>query len=122
MKKTYLLLAAILLIASNCSKDDSDEPKTFESNLIGTWIEKYPELFDGISDTIVFTDQSLVKKHIIFDGWRYSATSDTIIFQKNEETRKFQYSITNEKELTIYNFIDRLITQDVKNMQFIKIE
>lgn len=122
MKKTYLLLAAILLIASNCSKDDSDKPKTFESNLIGTWIEKYPELFDGISDTIVFTDQSLVKKHIIFDGWHYSATSDTIVFQKDEKTIKCAYAIINENEMTIFNFIDRTITSEVKNMQFIKIE
>lgn len=119
--KIYLLLFPFLLFASSCTKDETTENTIANNNLIGTWVEKNPELFDGISDTIVFTSELLVQKHVIFDGWRYSATTDTIFFQKNGKEIKCAYTISNEKEMTIYNFIDRLTTQDVKNILFIRI-
>ena len=111
-----------LLIASNCSKECIEGEQVFDNKLVGTWIEKYPEMFDGIMDTIVFTKYGLVKKHIVFDGWCYSAISNTIIFGKDGKEIKCAYSISNDDELTIYNFIDRLETTDVKDMQFVRIE
>lgn len=111
-----------LLIASNCSKEFIEGYLVLDNKLVGTWIEKNPEMFDGIMDTIVFTKDALVKKHIVFDGWCYSAISDTIVFGKDGKEIKCAYTISNDNELTIYNFIDRLITQDVKNMQFVRIE
>ncbi|MBO4602087.1 MAG: hypothetical protein J5651_02880 [Salinivirgaceae bacterium] len=119
--KIQLLLFPFLFLALSCAKDETAENTVVNNNLIGTWREKNPELFDGISDTIVFTSELLVQKHIIFDGWRYSATSDTIFFHKDGNEIKCAYTISNRKEMTIYNFIDRLITQDVKNIQFIRI-
>ena len=117
-----IILISLCFVLFSCSKNDDVTLLENDNKLVGTWIEKNPELFDGIMDTIVFTKYGLVKKHIVFDGWCYSATSDTIAFRKDEKTIKCAYTITNDDELTIYNFIDRLITQQVKNMQFVRIE
>ena len=122
MNMNKIILISLCLVLFSCSKNDDDTPLENDSKLVGTWIEKYPEMFDGIMDTIVFTKDALVNKHIIFDGWCYSATSDTIVFGKDGKEIKCAYTISNDNELTIYNFIDRLITQDVKNMQFVRIE
>jgi len=99
-----------------------------ESRLTGTWAEKYPELWDGISDTIVFTDNFKVEKHIYFDGWNYNKMNDsTILFQNDNPTLRrhygfFNFEFLNDKEIVIYNFLDRKITSVVKNIHFIKIE
>ena len=67
MKKILLLaFASILLVA--CEKDEKEFSKN-ETNIIGTWVETYPELFDGVSDTIAFAKDSLINKNnvILFD-------------------------------------------------------
>ena len=122
MNMNKIILISLCLAFFSCSKNDDDTLLQNDSKLVGTWIEKNPEMFDGIMDTIVFTKDALVKKHIVFDGWCYSAISDTIVFGKDGKEIKCAYTISNDNELTIYNFIDRLITQDVKNMQFVRIE
>ena len=122
MNMNKIILISLCLALFGCSKNDDHTLLQNDSKLVGTWIEKNPEMFDGIMDTIVFTKDALVKKHIVFDGWCYSAISDTIVFGKDGKEIKCAYTISNDNELTIYNFIDRLITQDVKNMQFVRIE
>ena len=117
-----IILISLCFVLFSCSKNDDVTLLENDNKLVGTWIEKNPELFDGIMDTIVFTKYGLVKKHIVFDGWCYSAISNTIIFGKDGKEIKCAYSISNDDELTIYNFIDRLETTDVKDMQFVRIE
>jgi hypothetical protein len=120
MKMINLLLTmSVFMIGLGCSED---EPEPSKDKIIGTWIEKNPELFDGISDTIVFTEDASIKKHFYFDGWSYNTSSDTISFQKDETIRKFLYSTAKENEMVIYNFIDRSITSQVKDIQFTKIK
>ena len=115
----FLLTISVCMIGFGCSKDEAEPSK---DEIIGTWIEKNPELFDGISDTIIFSEESLVKKHSYFDGWSYTTSTDTISFQKDEMTKKFLYSTANDNEMIIYNFIDRSITSQVKDIQFTKIK
>ncbi len=115
-----LIVSAVFFFGLGCTSDD---PKPASKDKItGTWIEKNPELFDGVSDTIVFTEDALIRKHFYFAGWSYSTSSDTISFQKEETIKKFTYSTEKENEMVIYNFIDRLITSQVKDIPFIKIE
>ncbi len=97
-----------------------------ESRLTGTWAEKFPELWDGISDTIVFTDDFKVEKHFTLDGWNYNIMSDsTIIFQN--ESYRFKVSghelkFIDDEEIIIGNFFQRSISAVVKDIHFIKIE
>ena len=120
MKMINLFVAiSVFMIGFGCSKEDSEPSK---NKIAGTWIETNPELFDGISDTIVFKDDLSVKKHFYFDGWQYVASTNTISFQKGDVIKRFTYSTPNENEMVIYNFIDRSITAEVKNIQFTKIQ
>ncbi|HOA46504.1 MAG: hypothetical protein BWX65_00709 [Bacteroidetes bacterium ADurb.Bin057] len=120
--KTKLLLAIILLFSISCSKNEIGKEQILKDKFIGTWVETNPDLYDGISDTIIFNEKSLVEKHFYFDGWNYTIYADSIFFQKDETIKKFLYSIEKENEMVIYNFIDRLITNQVKNIQFTKIK
>lgn len=113
------LAISVFMIGFGCSKEDSEPSK---NKIVGTWIETNPELFDGISDTIVFKDDLSIKKHFYFDGWQYAASTNTISFQKGDVIKRFTYSTPNASEMVIYNFIDRSITAEVKNIQFTKIQ
>lgn len=120
MKMIKLLLTvSVFVIGFGCTKSNPEHSK---NKIIGIWIEKNPELFDGIPDTIILTEELLVKKHFYFDGWSYSTSSDTISFQRNEKVKKFLYSTSHENEMVIYNFIDRTMTPSVKDIQFTKIK
>ena len=122
MKSINLLLAiCFVIIGLGCSKKDMPEyPK---NKIIGTWIEKYPELHDGVSDTITFSIYGFAKDHFYFRGWEYCVYNDTISFQRNDTIIKYMYSYAenNEKEIIIYNFLDRSITCVVKDIEFVKI-
>lgn len=114
----FLILISIFLIGACCSKNDSESIK---DKLVGTWVERNPEMFDGISDTLVFTDDFIVKKHFYFNGWKFSLYNDTISFQNEGVIKKYSFSYNNVNELIIYNFLDRSITSQVKNIYFTKI-
>jgi hypothetical protein len=113
----FLILISIFLIGVCCSKKDSE---SIQDKLVGTWVEKNPEMFDGISDTLVFTDDFIVRKHFYFNGWKYNLYYDTISFQKEGVIKKFMFSYNNVNELIIYNFLDRSITSQVKDIRFTK--
>ncbi len=134
MKRIIFTLLAIVIIAIACEKNEQATkqvnkeiaeaiaPNKYNISIIGTWIEKSPGLFDGISDTIIFTEDELIRKHFYFEGWSYTISSDSISFQKDEKIRKYLYSISKNNEMIIYNFLDRSITCVVKDIQFIKIK
>ncbi|HUH74847.1 MAG TPA: hypothetical protein VLZ75_10655 [Chitinophagales bacterium] len=91
--------------------------------IMGTWVETYPELFDGKSDTIVFKDDFTIEKHLFYDGWEYSISKDTIFFFNTERNLKFRhfYFIENEHEMMIYNFMQSTVNHLEKNTPFTKI-
>ncbi len=98
-----------------------------ESRLTGAWAEKHPELWDGISDTIVFTDDFAVKKHFYFDGWKYNMINDsTICFQNDDITLRsdglFKIKFIDDKEIVIFSFADRSLSSVVRNIHFLKIK
>jgi hypothetical protein len=113
----FLILISIFLIGVCCSKKDTESIK---DKLVGTWIERNPELFDGISDTLVFTDDFVVRKHFYFNDWKFSIHNDTISFQNEGVIRNFVFSYNSANELIIYNFLDRSITAQVKNISYTK--
>lgn len=98
------------------------EPEPSEEKIVGTWIEKNPELFDGVSDTLNFMNNSYVLKHFYFNEWQYSIVNDTIFFQNEGISKHFLFSIPRKDEIILYNFIDRSITAQVKDIHFTKIK
>jgi len=118
MKTTWILLSFIMFLTS-CQKDRSEE--TIKEKLIGTWIEKKP-YSDGLCDTLIFNNYS-VQLYFPFDGWSYNIpTNDSIVFTNQEKTsiRGFNFILHNDSELIICNFVDRGITENIKNIIFIK--
>lgn len=119
MKKIYLLVVcSYFLIWFGCSNEDAEPAK---NKLIGTWIEKYPEMFDGMSDTLVFTEDSIVKKHFFFKDWKYSFHNDTIYFQKAEKIRRYPIKFETDYEIIIYNFLEHSVSEQSYDVYFIKI-
>ena len=123
------------ILPDSCQKIFLDVSELFinKNKLAGTWIEKYPEKFDGISDTLVLGNDMIVRKWFIFDGRKYYVINDTsiynqtdtfyhtITFYSNSRFDKFHISYPGENEIVIYNFLDRSITSQIKNIYFIKI-
>ena len=125
---SILLSAIFLFCLTNCEKENNimqtnnEISYTTKNNLIGTWVEKYPKKFDGISDTIVFNLDSTVNKYFLFPNWKYKIKSDTIQFINPTSPQTFSFSITtvSENEIIFKNFIDRLFSTEVKNITYVK--
>lgn len=119
MKRISLFIAiSAFLIWIGCTNEDDGPSK---SKLIGTWIEKYPEKFDGISDTLVFGEDSTVQKHFYFKGSKYSVHDDTIAFLKAGRLWQFHFEYTNTYEMLIYNFLEQTVSEQSKDVYFTKI-
>ncbi|MDI9363632.1 MAG: hypothetical protein QM541_01680 [Flavobacterium sp.] len=133
--KNYLVLTIFLvaiLLPSCGKKDDTVSPNTIsnetkikystEKEFVGTWIEKYPLQYDRISDTIVFTPDSTVSKYIHFNNWGYRVKNDTIQFINPTQGRNYSFHFTpiSDSEIVFNNFIDRLVSQQVKNITYVK--
>ena len=54
-----LIFIGLCLFALSCNKD---KPEPNKNKLVGTWVEKYPEKFGGISDTLIFTNDFYVAR------------------------------------------------------------
>lgn len=114
-----MFLAGFLLYGSACSDEDN---KSIQIDFVGTWIEKNPEMFDGISDTIVFTGDLMVEKHFYYIDWNYSISKDSILFCNDSISDSYQYITVSDTEFVLNNFLDRLVTSQVKDIHFIKIQ
>lgn len=111
----------VLIVGIGCKKEHKN---VTNSILIGTWIEKAP-CNDGICDTIVFREDNTVGSYIPFDEWKYYiSTNDSMTFYNSKKSLYlgFAIKIKNYNELTIYNFVDRSITQEIKDITFTKIK
>ncbi len=123
IKKQLLLMMIILFTLTETVGCDNDDVKkeSIEAKLLGTWIEKKP-YNDGICDTLVFKEDNTVELYSPLEGWTYHLLSDSSITFSNQEKKlnqSFDFSLQND-ELVIYNFIDRSISEEIKNISFIK--
>ena len=117
--KILFLCGIIVFTAFGCEKNE--ELDSNKNNLIDTWIEKSPDLYDGISDTIVFTDKFYIEKHFYFNGWKYNYSNDSVTFSKADNNKRFSLIFIGANEIVINNFLDRSVTSQVKNIHFIKL-
>ncbi len=115
----FIITCLFLSIGAGCDKDDE---MTSCDKLIGKWVEEDPLLYDGISDTIVFTKNNIVEKHFFFKGWMYEAKEcDTITFTHLDDKFEKKIEFISDDKIIFYNFIDRSLTNEIKNITFIKI-
>ncbi len=120
---TFLLLLPLcmVLLGAGCEKDEELKMKT---QVLGEWIEQEP-FTDGVCDTIVFKEDNTIELYYPIEGWAYSLpSSDTIVFTDPTRlrTQKCHFMFNNENELTIFNFWDRTITSQIKDITFKKID
>lgn len=135
MKTKFLNLSAVVIVVaallsigffSACEEkeDSTKREKNNKEKIIGSWTEKYPSMYDdGIKDTITFLNGK-IKSTACFDGWEYDLLNDSIILFKNQiesSSHQFKYSFLNNNEIVFYNYINRSLTQEVKDIQYIKI-
>lgn len=113
-----MLICICLCLGVGCDKDDDIK---ICDKLIGEWVEEDPLLYDGISDTIVFTENNIVEKHFFFNGWKYEVENcDNIIFTKLEDKYERKVEFISDDRIVIYNFIDRLLSNEIKDITFVK--
>jgi hypothetical protein len=107
---TTLSLLTFIVVLSSCSCNKAELNQSVL--LVGTWVEKYPEKWDGISDTLEFKSNLTVDKHFYFRNWVYKIENSNLIFTSPDGTKQksFTITITNENEIIINNFLDRSIT------------
>lgn len=115
---SHVLIFSVIVLGFCCSKGNFENE---DRKLCGTWIEKYPQLYDNVSDTIVFTDALVVENHFYFKGYAYKQKRDSIEFLNNDEVKRFLFEFLNLNEIVIHNFMDRSITSEVKNIHFLKL-
>jgi hypothetical protein len=119
----FLLLLPLCaaLLGAGCEKEREFDPK---NKLLGSWVEQQP-CTDGICDTIVFDENGTIKLYEPIKGWTYSFPSpDTIEFTNTSKslTKNCHFIFNDENEITIFNFYDRTITSQVKNITFTKLD
>ena len=105
-----------------------------EKQLSGNWVEKEPYNGDGgmyyggddgIRDTLILTKNNTVELYFPLVGWNYKLVNmETILFfnEKTKEEKRFSFSLNENREITIYNFVDRSATERIKNITFIRHE
>ena len=112
----------LFILICSCLSCDNDDDVAICNKIIGKWVEEAPLLFDGISDTIVFTENNLVEKHFLFKDWRYEVEEcETLIFTNREDRIEKNIEFLSDDRLVFYNFIDRSVTNEIKNITFKKI-
>lgn len=135
IKILSLLFSMFLLLAVCCTKETKEvetevelevelEPETEVQDsfdIVGLWVEKFPELHDGIADTLIFTSDNIIKEHFFFDGFQYNEKPDTIIIFQDEYIRKCAFEIKSNSEMIIFNFLDRSALATEKDIHYQKI-
>ncbi|WP_235295976.1 hypothetical protein [Portibacter marinus] len=117
-----ITIIAMVIFFTNCEKKQVGIEPNEQFQLVGEWEEKFPELHDGIADTLVFTEDNIVKEHFFFDGFNYEERTDTIIIFQDENIRKYFFEIISPTEMIIYHFLDRASTASEKDIHYQKIK
>ncbi len=112
----------LLLVLSAYSCENNKENENLKEKLYGMWEEIAP-YNDGICDTIAFTRANTIDLYFPIGGWTYeiSQKKEIIFSNLHDQTFTCNFSLDKDK-LIIFNFIDHGLTQNVKNITFIKIK
>jgi len=116
----YFFFVYFFLISCDGQKDISQSDQ-----LTGTWIEIAP-YSDGIRDTLRFTQDKLIELYTPLQGYKFDLTQQNRL-SIYSTTIKYDFSILlsengGKEQLEIYNFIDRTLTDNVKNITFVKLK
>ena len=89
---------------------------------LGTWVEKSPELYDGISDTIVVDRNMIISKHYLFSGRNYKIENNNIIISNSATVRTYKFIFPRELEIYISDFPQRSSLSILRPVYFTKIQ
>jgi len=119
MKKIVSFIA-ILIALFSCSED---EFTIDQLNGSGIWIEKFPEKFEGIHDTLEFRQDQTIGIHRLYEGYSYKFEDDLLIISTTNDDNKIRFLLTinSHKEIELFGFPLRL-SQDVRITTFTKPE
>jgi hypothetical protein len=122
MKTNLIFLFFIYFFLVSC-----DEQKNISQLdlLTGTWVEIAP-YSDGICDTLRFTQDKLIGLYTPLQGYKFDLTQPNRLIIYNSLV-KYDFAILlsangGGEQLEIYNFIDRSLTDNVKNIRFTKLK
>jgi hypothetical protein len=119
-RKTLIALMLLGLIGINACEDDKDVSQF--NQLIGTWVEKAPYT-DGICDTLRFTATKTIELYTPLQGYKFDLVQkNKISIYNSVNSNEFFFTLTENEELEIFNFIDRTVTENVKNITFVKLK
>jgi len=112
-----LLFGFLTLIVFGCEEDEKSE--NFEELLIGMWIEQEPYT-DGVCDSIIFNEDNTIGLYYPLTGWDYKIASkdSLVIINPFGVERCCYYELIERDKLIVYNFLDRTITNQVKDITF----
>lgn len=144
------MTALIVVIASGCTKDRPvsseqaiivediviEEPEDNEETdeaiadsliakkFVGTWVEKYPGLYDNFPDTLVFTEDFKIEKHVILQNNIYYVEKDTLFFYNPERgvQLRHQFAFISDKEVYFPDFIQNSTLLLIRPTYLIKID
>lgn len=119
----FLLLLLVLVGSGGCSDDEDYEAEY--SKLVGSWkaIESTSNM--PISDILIFQETGLIDAYEPIVGWSYHLVSDSEIkFQDptGEKEIVCKYAFDNDSILVIYNFVNGYLTEDLKDVTFLKMK
>jgi hypothetical protein len=128
MKKINLVLTCIINLIFICLflvSCDGQKDISQSDQLTGTWIEIAP-YSDGIRDTLRFTQDKLFELYTPLQGYKFDLTQQNRLSIYSTSI-KYDFSISlsengGKEQLEIYNFMDRSLTANVKNISFIKLK
>ena len=109
-----------IVINGNVVWTAGEQPPQPSNPLVGLWYSQEPYI--GLVPYIEFTADNRFLHHFLFENWNYNLICDTLILTNpvNNQKSKFMLSFVNENEIIIYNFLNGIITADVKNIHFIR--
>lgn len=89
--------------------------------IIGTWVEKNPEFYDGISDTISFERNMTIGKHYLLNGRNYIIENNNLLISNSTTTKTYKYLFSKGLEIYFHDFPQRSSLSILRPVYFTKI-
>lgn len=113
--KRILSCLFVAIFLQGCDNDQN------EFSIRGTWVEVDSEEWDGIGDTVTFTERGFIEDDFFFTGWEYAFESDVLTLFTDTASNTFQVKVISDQEMIIMNYHQRFYGAVVKNVRYKKL-
>jgi hypothetical protein len=120
LRNILISFGIIAFMSFSCEEDKNID--STDKQLIGSWCELEP-CNDGFCDTITFNKDNTIGLYYPLEGYSYELITKDSLIITNELgfVMGNRFTFIETDILLIYNFIDRSITNEVKNIKFSKL-